>query len=562
MFPCASRFEADTSGRSLLNPFKMSLVSPRVFWNLVHHHGRDIPAGLRALLPNVDWSFLGDRERRASSKAAANSAQAAQEEEEKRHRREKRQEKAAAKARSLSAQQAGGGKEELSGSGLEPGQDGLLGAAEQVDEEEVKETESDPGDPEGWEARGLRAMLDDKEYDFACTCLSRALLMRIDEARGDEQAPALARPWYLHGSALLRRAQSMKILISKETAGTATSNSSEIDHVAAREAGANLPDGWVRAGSAAIGRRVRRFYAMHGACDGTVVGWLPPSKTTNTRGDRKHHGCEGTEPMVCGGDGADDERGKDEGDDGEVALWRVVHDDGDVEDLEEDELEEALAAHREDRSLAQVIRDNARLILFRAFACIPGLPLRSCRKACRSALLSALARPSQEAELGLEAGWEALEMAIFLYTQAGGNDIPLVSTAALEIARPSRLRPIRHAAHSSSPLLRTHRHRWRRMSALPTPPSSMSSHCVLLRNCIKLAPSSTLFATRLPCRLMIADSPTWSSHLVSLSSKLATLPPQQPITTKPRASCRCAKPSSSEASPTPRSQSSRERLMV
>jgi len=378
------RFEADTSGRSLLNPFKMSLVSPRVFWNLVHHHGRDIPAGLRALLPNVDWSFLGDRERRASSKAAANSAQAAQEEEEKRHRREKRQEKAAAKARSLSAQQAGGGKEELSGSGLEPGQDGLLGAAEQVDEEEVKETESDPGDPEGWEARGLRAMLDDKEYDFACTCLSRALLMRIDEARGDEQAPALARPWYLHGSALLRRAQSMKILISKETAGTATSNSSEIDHVAAREAGANLPDGWVRAGSAAIGRRVRRFYAMHGACDGTVVGWLPPSKTTNTRGDRKHHGCEGTEPMVCGGDGADDERGKDEGDDGEVALWRVVHDDGDVEDLEEDELEEALAAHREDRSLAQ------------------------------------------EAELGLEAGWEALEMAIFLYTQAGGNDIPLV----------------------------------------------------------------------------------------------------------------------------------------
>ena len=92
-------------------------------------------------------------------------------------------------------------------------------------------------------------------------------------------------------------------------------------------------------GSAAIGRRVRRFFALHGACDGAVVGWAPES------------------------------------DEGDEALWRVRLDDGDEEDLDGDELDDALAAAAEGRTL------------------------------------------EQEVELLLEAAWEALEASVALYAK-------------------------------------------------------------------------------------------------------------------------------------------------
>ena len=53
-------------------------------------------------------------------------------------------------------------------------------------------------------------MLREHEYDYACVCLNRALEIRIAACGGREaadQTPGMAHPWYLHGSALLRRAQ-------------------------------------------------------------------------------------------------------------------------------------------------------------------------------------------------------------------------------------------------------------------------------------------------------------------------------------------------------------------
>ena len=76
---------------------------------------------------------------------------------------------------------------------------------------------------------------------------------------------------------------------------------------------------WRASGSAAIGRRVRRFFALHGACDGAVVGWAPES------------------------------------DEGDEALWHVRLDDGDEEDLDGDELDDALAAAAEGRTLEQEV---------------------------------------------------------------------------------------------------------------------------------------------------------------------------------------------------------------
>jgi len=96
---------------------------------------------------------------------------------------------------------------------------------------------------------------------------------------------------------------------------------------------------WRASGSAAIGRRVRRFFALHGACDGAVVGWAPES------------------------------------DEGDEALWHVRLDDGDEEDLDGDELDDALAAAAEGRTL------------------------------------------EQEVELLLEAAWEALEASVALYAK-------------------------------------------------------------------------------------------------------------------------------------------------
>lgn len=317
----AGRFELDTSGRSLLNPFKMSLVSPRVYWNLVHLHGRDVAAGLRSLLPHADWSFLGDRDRRASGKAAVNAAQAAEEADEKRQRKDKRGERG--RAEQAACEAVDSDPAATAGASSSQGEMGCDESEEAPDDEsEPHDDESEPHDADGWEERGLQAMLRQREYDFACSCLSRALSLRIEASGGDECAPPLARAWYLHGSALLRRAQAMKLLVSQEEGGAGPGG---VDG----SRGSALPDGWSEEGSAAVGRRVRRFYALHGACDGTVVAWLPPVP----------------------GAGAGGEAG---GDDGEVALWRVLHDDGDVEEVEEDELDEALAAHREDRTLAQV----------------------------------------------------------------------------------------------------------------------------------------------------------------------------------------------------------------
>ena len=40
----------DAAKLELLKPFKMAHVSPRVFWNMVHHLGGDVRAGLEQLL--------------------------------------------------------------------------------------------------------------------------------------------------------------------------------------------------------------------------------------------------------------------------------------------------------------------------------------------------------------------------------------------------------------------------------------------------------------------------------------------------------------------------------
>ena len=44
----------DAAKLELLKPFKMALVSPQVFWNLVRLLGGDVAAGLRQLLPAED----------------------------------------------------------------------------------------------------------------------------------------------------------------------------------------------------------------------------------------------------------------------------------------------------------------------------------------------------------------------------------------------------------------------------------------------------------------------------------------------------------------------------
>ena len=69
------------------------------------------------------------------------------------------------------------------------------------------------------------------------------------------------------------------------------------------------------------------------------------------------------------------------GPEAEEAVWHVVHDDGDEEDLEADELDEALEAARKDHTL------------------------------------------EQEVELLMEAAWEALEMSIALFAQQPGSEL-------------------------------------------------------------------------------------------------------------------------------------------
>lgn len=68
-------FPLPTGGKENLKPHKLARISPRVFWNIARLFNGDVAAGLRALLPGEDWSFLASRARRQSAKARANALQ-------------------------------------------------------------------------------------------------------------------------------------------------------------------------------------------------------------------------------------------------------------------------------------------------------------------------------------------------------------------------------------------------------------------------------------------------------------------------------------------------------
>ena len=207
------------------------------------------------------------------------------------------------------------------------------------------------------------------EYDYACVCFNRALEIRIEQCGGREAADAdasMASAWYLHGSALLRRAQAMGVRAAA-SGGDAQqpAQPAESSSEARQRAVEDLGEEWQTSGTGALGRRVRRFFALHGHSDGSVVAWQP-----------------------------------EEGDD--AALYRVVMDDGDVEDLFEEELEEGLEAFREARTVAQ------------------------------------------EVESILEAAWEALEMAVGLHSKPPSRPLGLAEAherlgdAALQNEQPER----------------------------------------------------------------------------------------------------------------------------
>ena len=387
----------DAAKLELLKPFKMALVSPRVFWNLVRLMGGDVAAGLRQLLPAEDWSFLDERMARMSAKAEENERQREEEEAEAAARPARRRGGAAAPVeppapsrtgltgdvaamgmeapaayrsmaaaadeapmaayRGLSAadDEAEEPRYNSCGAAASASYRGLAAEAEEEEEEEGEgEAEPEEDDADGWEARGVE-MLRRREYDYGCACIDKALRLRIEAAADDESEsggelhPPLARAWYLHGDALLRRAQAMVTLAAQDGGGDAptpvtapaeppapsrTGLTGDVAALGVADAGE-----WRASGSAAIGRRVRRFFALHGACDGAVVGWAPES------------------------------------DEGDEALWHVRLDDGDEEDLDGDELDDALAAAAEGRTL------------------------------------------EQEVELLLEAAWEALEASVALYAK-------------------------------------------------------------------------------------------------------------------------------------------------
>ncbi|TMW60671.1 hypothetical protein Poli38472_000713 [Pythium oligandrum] len=56
-------------GKEMLKPFNMAQVSPRVFWSIARLYSGDVAAGLAALVPDVDWSYLDTRTRQMSEKA-------------------------------------------------------------------------------------------------------------------------------------------------------------------------------------------------------------------------------------------------------------------------------------------------------------------------------------------------------------------------------------------------------------------------------------------------------------------------------------------------------------
>jgi hypothetical protein len=198
-------------------------------------------------------------------------------------------------------------------------------------------------------------MLHEREYDYACVCLDRALELRISQAGGRELAEhdaALAPSWYLHGSALLRRAQALAHTLMEATAAAAAKGvpdgpATEWQAAAAQAqaaAMAALPPEWQTTGSAAIGRRVRRFFALHGMADGTVIAWEPPSTTPIEGG---HAGAADAAPA------------SDAAEEVEEALYRIAMDDGDVEDLDDEELDDALKAHSEGRTVAAEVDESS-----------------------------------------------------------------------------------------------------------------------------------------------------------------------------------------------------------
>jgi len=218
--------EGGAGGASLelLKPFKMAHASPRVFWNLARLHGGDVELGLRTLLPNADWGFLAERERKGSDKAVANAAQHAEMAEEREARARRKREREAEREGARAAEAAGGaaGVVDLTGDGDESGGAEPLAAVVEGGESEVgadagagdeeDEAEAEPADDgaDGWQALGVKAMKEG-EYEYACSCLDRALKIRIDALGGEEHDASLAEAWYLHGSALLRRAQRLAL---------------------------------------------------------------------------------------------------------------------------------------------------------------------------------------------------------------------------------------------------------------------------------------------------------------------------------------------------------------
>eukprot|EP00965_Chrysotila_dentata_P039594 1315903-Pleurochrysis_carterae.AAC.2 len=116
------------------------------------------------------------------------------------------------------------------------------------------------------------------------------------------------------------------------------------------------------ADSRACARSRRR--AQQGPCDQCcaravpvqVVAWLPPKLSDSTASDADDAGADGERENGDerdGGAGGGGLKGEDDATEEEPALWRLLHDDGDVEEVEADELEEALAAHAEARTVQQ-----------------------------------------------------------------------------------------------------------------------------------------------------------------------------------------------------------------
>uniref|UniRef100_A0A7S0G255 ubiquitinyl hydrolase 1 n=1 Tax=Rhodosorus marinus TaxID=101924 RepID=A0A7S0G255_9RHOD len=60
---------SDEESRENLRSFNMSVVSPRVFWNVAVQYEGQVEAALKKICPALDWSFLSTRKRTLSEKA-------------------------------------------------------------------------------------------------------------------------------------------------------------------------------------------------------------------------------------------------------------------------------------------------------------------------------------------------------------------------------------------------------------------------------------------------------------------------------------------------------------